>query len=151
MVKALRDFNPTDLSFKKGDIFEADADESLGWWRGYKDGASGRFPAHYVTCIPFNPNQSPRPTWKVRALSNFDSDAASELSFQVGDIIEVEEDLYALRWKGHLNGRQGFIPAHRVLVASEPGSSSESQLNGLITESIRRTVGKIRRPAAVKE
>ncbi|KAF6236655.1 hypothetical protein HO173_004946 [Letharia columbiana] len=157
MVRAIWDFDalaPTDLNFKKGDVFEVDADRSLAWWQGYKDGASGRLPASYVgllTTAASDAKQSPRRKCNVRALSDFHSADGSELSFQAGDIIEIEEDLYELRWKGYLNGRQGLVPAHRVLVTSPaPSSSSESQLSGLISESIRRTSEKVRKTAAGK-
>ena len=156
-VKAVSDFyaiEPADLSFKKGDVFEADVDLSLGWWQGYKDGASGRFRANYVEQVittVSNTIQSPRPRCKIRALSDFHPTRGSELSFLAGDIIEVEEDLYQLRWKGYLNGRQGLVPAHRVLVTSPTGSSSsESQLTGLISEGLRRTAEKVRKTAVGK-
>lgn len=158
MVKAIWDFDalePTDLSFKKGDVFEVDADRSLAWWQRYKDSASGRLPASYVgfiTTTESDVEQSPRRKCRVRALLDFHSADGSELSFQAGDIIEIDVDLYELRWKGYLNGRQGLVPAHRVLVTSPAGSSSsESQLSGLISESIRRTIEKGRKTAAGKD
>ena len=106
MVQAIWDFDamdPAELGFKKGDVFEADADKSVNWWQGYKTGASGRIPAKHVglvTATAFNASQGPRPKCRVRAISDFRSAAESELSFQADDIIEVEEDLYKLRWKG---------------------------------------------------
>ena len=152
-VKAVWDFDaeqPGELSFKKGDVFEANIDRELHWWQGYKNGLSGQIPANrvgLVTTTVSQPEDVRKPRCKVRALTDFHPTENTCLPFLTNDVIEVEEALYTLRWKGSLNRRQGWIPAYRVLMVSpeESFSSGNSSVARSISENVQRTVEKVRR------
>jgi len=51
---------------------------------------------------------------QVRALYQFKSEAASELSFNAGDVITIVNDTHPEWWIGSLNGRSGEFPSNYV-------------------------------------
>lgn len=52
---------------------------------------------------------------RVRALYNFESTDAGELSFEMGDIIKVVDRGYKDWWRGQLKGRTGIFPVNYVV------------------------------------
>lgn len=128
IVKALYDFSAQtvdELNLRKDMIFEADTFRATDRWRGYIHGFSGDFPANYVIVLSSvssseRPTLTPQNRYKVRAHSDHFATNASELSFRAGEVIDVEVDIFQLRWKAYLNGMEGMIPAHRVLLIPGP-------------------------------
>ena len=164
-VKALSDFSaehPNELAFKKDEIFEVDVQSNGEWWRAFKpDSASGMIPANRVEVIsaaapkppaePSPANLTTRPRCKVRALSDFHAGVgARELSFQSGDVIEIEEDLNELRWKGWINGKQGLVLARCVQIIA-PAMYSDEQPPSQSVGGFRRTFEKLRATAAASK
>ncbi|KAJ3536537.1 hypothetical protein NMY22_g6000 [Coprinellus aureogranulatus] len=56
------------------------------------------------------------PLFKVKALWNYDEDRKDEkdLSFRVGDIIEIVQETNADWWVGRVHGREGLVPSAYV-------------------------------------
>ncbi|KAG6842102.1 hypothetical protein C0991_002756 [Blastosporella zonata] len=52
--------NPSDLSFRPGDIIDITAETNADWWTGRLNGRDGLFPANYVERVP-NPQAAPPP------------------------------------------------------------------------------------------
>ena len=53
---------------------------------------------------------------RCKSVYRFDGKDSSELSFQVGEIIEVHKISEVGWWKGHLDGKCGWFPSSYVMV-----------------------------------
>ena len=126
-----------ELSFAAGDVIALLDDASDdGWWKGELAGTVGVFPASYVEPrTPPPPPLPPRPT-SVRAdpadggdaprtarvcVAVYDcaADAAGDLAFSAGDLIDVLDDTDPDWWRGARKGggAAGAFPASYVKAA----------------------------------
>lgn len=140
-VRALHSFEALtegDLSFIKGDIIVVLDKGHDGWWNGSLDGQCGTFPSNYVTVNKFEYSGFPgsqlqsiqfsivprgpiihAPPWYpyyVRTLYPYPSIGPEELSFGIGEIIEVYEMKDEPWLEGRKrNGQRGVFPASYTL------------------------------------
>lgn len=55
----------------------------------------------------------------VRAMYDFDSEDATNLTFKKDDVIQVLAQLESGWWAGHCQGRQGWFPSNYVELLNE--------------------------------
>jgi hypothetical protein len=121
-VRALFDYTADDtdeLSFKAGDVFDVVAKDE-GWWNGrLASGASGIFPENYVEEISADADGGggggdSAVLCRARALFAYEAADTDELSFAVGDMIDVTEKDEGW-WTGSVNGgASGTFPENYV-------------------------------------
>ncbi|KAF9423163.1 hypothetical protein BGZ94_008390 [Podila epigama] len=63
----------------------------------------------------------------VRAMYDFDSEDATNLTFKKGDVIQVLAQLESGWWAGHCQGRQGWFPSNYVEVVGEDELDSQDE------------------------
>ncbi|KAG0052376.1 hypothetical protein BGZ83_002670 [Gryganskiella cystojenkinii] len=63
----------------------------------------------------------------VRALYDFDSEDATNLTFKKDDVIQVLAQLESGWWAGHCQGRQGWFPSNYVEVLGEDDLDSQDE------------------------
>ncbi|KAG0042697.1 hypothetical protein BGZ83_000175 [Gryganskiella cystojenkinii] len=63
----------------------------------------------------------------VRAMYDFDSEDATNLTFKRDDIIQVLAQLESGWWAGHCDGRQGWFPSNYVQVLTEEDLESQEE------------------------
>ncbi|CAO3569491.1 unnamed protein product [Mortierella alpina] len=61
----------------------------------------------------------------VRAMYDFESEDATNLTFKKDDVIQVLAQLESGWWAGHCDGRQGWFPSNYVQVLEETDSQDE--------------------------
>ncbi|KAF9983041.1 hypothetical protein BGZ75_005483 [Mortierella antarctica] len=61
----------------------------------------------------------------VRAMYDFDSEDATNLTFKKDDVIQVLAQLESGWWAGHCDGRQGWFPSNYVQVLEEADLDSQ--------------------------
>ncbi|GJJ73293.1 son of sevenless [Entomortierella parvispora] len=66
----------------------------------------------------------------VRAMYDFDSEDATNLTFKRDDIIQVLAQLESGWWAGHCDGRQGWFPSNYVQVLTEEDLASLDEDDG---------------------
>jgi len=66
----------------------------------------------------------------VRAMYDFDSEDATNLTFKRDDIIQVLAQLESGWWAGHCDGRQGWFPSNYVQVLTEDDLASQDEDDG---------------------
>ena len=66
----------------------------------------------------------------VRAMYDFDSEDATNLTFKRDDIIQVLAQLESGWWAGHCDGRQGWFPSNYVQVLTEEDLESQDEDDG---------------------
>ncbi|KAJ3276340.1 Intersectin 1 (SH3 domain protein) [Terramyces sp. JEL0728] len=76
------------------------------WWVGQGKHGKGEFPSNYVRMI--------ENSIKVKALYDFTSTTPGELSFKVGDVLNVSQSNDVDWWDGEINGVSGAFPANYV-------------------------------------
>ncbi|KAI8922926.1 hypothetical protein BC831DRAFT_473791 [Entophlyctis helioformis] len=131
-VKALYSYEATcegELTFDAGELLTVTNTKtgSDAWWEGEGHHGRGQFPVNYVQVLDDDVASSPvkeretkapmslvKETAQVRALYDFASTAAGELSFKAGDIVNVTQSSDADWWDGELNGATGAFPASYV-------------------------------------
>ncbi|KAF9358372.1 hypothetical protein BGX26_001897, partial [Mortierella sp. AD094] len=63
----------------------------------------------------------------VRALYDFDSDDATNLTFKKDEVIQVLAQLESGWWAGYCQGRQGWFPSNYVQVLGEDDLDSQDE------------------------
>ena len=63
----------------------------------------------------------------VRALYDFDSEDATNLTFKKDDVIQVLAQLESGWWAGYCQGRQGWFPSNYVEVLGEDDLDSQEE------------------------
>lgn len=63
----------------------------------------------------------------VRALYDYESEDATNLSFKKDDVIQVLAQLESGWWAGHCDGRQGWFPSNYVQVIGEDDIDSQDE------------------------
>lgn len=133
-VMALYDFHGNDqdgeLVFSAGDMVHVIEKINDDWIKGETGGHTGAFPCNFVdisidiinklpqTEINVSANKSrkethskPGHTLQCKALFDYNSGVAEDLSFSVGDVIEVHEKISDEWIKGKLHGQVGMFPS----------------------------------------
>ncbi|KAI9352698.1 hypothetical protein BDR26DRAFT_849711 [Obelidium mucronatum] len=115
-----------ELTFSAGDVISVTRKDTgnESWWEGIgPNGETGLFPANYVKILNGDPSAvslPPRPTTKVsvvhkaKALYDYQAADSSELSFHVGDEIEILDESDSDWWSGRFHGVEGLFPASYV-------------------------------------
>lgn len=101
---------PEELSFPENAVIDVlEVSDENGWWKGIFQGRFGHFPGSYVEKIDAKPSSA---ATKYSAVFPFEGNTeAGELSFVVGDIIDLIEPLEDGWCRGSLRGVVGFFPA----------------------------------------
>jgi len=133
-VMALYDFHGNDqdgeLVFSAGDMVHVIEKINDDWLKGETGGHTGAFPCNFVdisidvinklpqTEINVSANKDskethskPGHTLQCKALFDYNSGVAEDLSFSVGDVIEVYEKISDEWIKGKLHGQVGMFPS----------------------------------------
>ncbi|KAF9348190.1 hypothetical protein BGX34_002628 [Mortierella sp. NVP85] len=63
----------------------------------------------------------------VRAMYDYDSEDATNLSFKKDDVIQVLAQLESGWWAGHCDGRQGWFPSNYVHVLGDEDLDSQDE------------------------
>ena len=63
----------------------------------------------------------------VRAMYDFESEDATNLTFKKDDVIQVLAQLESGWWAGHCQGRQGWFPSNYVQVLEEADLDSQDE------------------------
>ncbi|KAF9957063.1 hypothetical protein BGZ72_002206 [Mortierella alpina] len=63
----------------------------------------------------------------VRAMYDFESEDATNLTFKKDDVIQVLAQLESGWWAGHCDGRQGWFPSNYVQVLEEADLDSQDE------------------------
>ncbi|KAG0049222.1 hypothetical protein BGZ90_007397 [Linnemannia elongata] len=63
----------------------------------------------------------------VRAMYDYESEDATNLTFKKDDVIQVLAQLDSGWWAGHCQGRQGWFPSNYVQVLGEDDLDSQDE------------------------
>lgn len=133
-VIALYDFHGNDqdgeLAFSAGDMVHVIEKVNDDWLKGETGGQIGAFPCNFVDIsidvinklpqtvrkVSANKNSKemhskPGHTLQCKALFDYNSGVPEDLSFSVGDVIEVHEKISNEWIKGKLHGQVGMFPS----------------------------------------
>ena len=122
-----------ELVFNAGDSIQVLEEVNEEWLKGKCKGRTGMFPKTFVDLnelnktIPYpteSPSQDDHVTSHVNgprctALFDYNADTADDLSFKVGDVIELKRRVSAEWLEGTMRGRTGTFPAAFVEIVED--------------------------------
>lgn len=115
-----------DLSVTRGDVLNVLSEYDGTWCKAEnkgKKGKKGAVPLSYIT--PIDPTQERCDTF--RALYDFNSRNAVELSFKEGDFVTIINYDPSRNWlKGELNGHRGIVPSNYLEACSPQALKGET-------------------------
>ncbi|XP_043573855.1 SH3 domain-containing protein 21 isoform X7 [Chiloscyllium plagiosum] len=137
-----------ELSFEVGDIIKnSKCTEEDGWWEGELNGRRGRFPRIFLKEVATQTNESgnriqPRsmrrkPIVKKKkqrwceVLISYSPVKAEDLELNLGDVIEILDEIEDGWWIGRKNGQTGGFPSNFVLEMD----NTDGKARGFATES----------------
>ncbi|XP_072404679.1 SH3 domain-containing protein 21 isoform X5 [Chiloscyllium punctatum] len=138
-----------ELSFEVGDIIKnSKCTEEDGWWEGELNGRRGRFPRIFLKEVATQTNESanriqPRsmrrkPMVKKKkkqrwceVLISYSPVKAEELELNLGDVIEILDEIEDGWWIGRKNGQTGGFPSNFVIEMD----NTDRKARGFTTES----------------
>ncbi|XP_072358071.1 SH3 domain-containing protein 21 isoform X2 [Scyliorhinus torazame] len=121
-----------ELSLQIGDVIKnTKCTEEEGWWEGEINGRRGRFPRIFVQEVPPSPvepenNMQPPSVHRKRAVKkrmqrwcevviSYSPSKSEELEINVGDVIEILDEIEDGWWIGRMNGKTGRFPSNFVI------------------------------------
>ena len=128
MVKAIWDFeasDPSHISFQKSELFDADIDESLERWTGYKLDQKGYIPAKYIEAVT-HPRETERQI--VKAKYRFSDPSFTNITFEKGAIFEADTFQTRQGWIGYIDDVSGRFPSDCVEILSSVSSSTKPDI-----------------------
>ncbi|XP_060703521.1 SH3 domain-containing protein 21 isoform X2 [Hemiscyllium ocellatum] len=137
-----------ELSFGVGDIIKnSKCTKEDGWWEGELNGRRGRFPRIFLKEMPTQTNESgnriqPRsmrrkPVVKKKkqrwceVVISYSPVKAEELELNLGDVIEILDEIEDGWWIGRKNGQTGGFPSNFVIEMD----NTDGKARGFATES----------------
>jgi len=111
-VRVAFDYEPkedNELLLKAGEIVQVLDKDPSGWWTGSIGDRRGLFPENFVVFIDEDSDMVEAPIDRVKALFEYEAKEDNELSFHIGDVIDVFKKDPSGWWTGELNGRIGLF------------------------------------------
>lgn len=119
IAKAVHDFNgehPGELNFKIGEKIQVVREIDNDWCEGMIDNRSGIFPISFVEMEHLQVKEISC----AKALYDFDGGSEHDLSFKVGDVIQLLQHVNEDWWTGSFGGKTGHFPATFVAIVANP-------------------------------
>lgn len=127
--------NKKELSLKSGQVLEVVEKSENGWWlAANEEGMNGWVPATYLETLygeassqTENNRVKPGEGEMFEADTDFSASSADEMTFKIGDVLEVLEKSLEGWWYAKIGNNEGWVPATYLQKSSLPTPKASNQ------------------------